>query len=87
MFSLTSPQRDRHGILVGGLRVVESGATPTATAGARTRLCGGTGRPKAGVAPDPTMTPPAAIARADAVVKTNVANDITNTAAEGRAEI
>ena len=44
-------------------------------------------RPKAGVAPDLATTPPAATARFDALVKTHVTNDITNTAAEGRAEI
>jgi hypothetical protein len=43
--------------------------------------------PEAGVAPDLATTPPAATARSYAVVKTHVANDITNTGAEGRAEI
>jgi hypothetical protein len=43
--------------------------------------------PEAGVAPDSTTTRLAAIVRSDAVVKTRGAKDITNTAAEGGAEI
>jgi hypothetical protein len=68
-------------------RAVESGSDPYSDGRSEDEALWRRRPTKAGVAPDPTTTPPAAIARFDAVVKTHVVNDITSTAAEGRAEI
>ena len=86
MFSLTSPQptkRNRSARFKGG-RV---GSDPHSDGRSEDEALWRHRPPKAGVAPDLAMTPPAATARSEVLANTHRANGLTNTAGEGRAEV